>query len=301
MKEKTYDLIIIGAGPAGLTAAIYAGRYLLRTLIIGKLPGGKISEVYKICNFPSYKFISGIELTKKIIEQVKDLGIEIKSEEVKEIKKNKVFEIRTDNSNYEAKKILIAVGTEKRKLNVKGEDKFLGNGISYCATCDASFFKNKIVAVVGGSNSALTAALLLAEYAKKVYIIYRKGSFFRAEPAWIKQVNENKKIEIILNANVKEIYGKEKPNGIKLDTSQDLKLDGVFIEIGSVPDEKFSKKLGLKTEKGYIVVNKKQETSIKGIYAAGDITNNNLKQVITACGEGAIAATSAYEEIKKEQ
>jgi len=298
IKMEEYDLIIIGAGPAGLTAGVYAGRYLLKTLIIGKLPGGMISEAHKVCNFPSYKTISGMELTKKMVEQVKELGIEVKSEEVKEIKTNEVFEIKTDNLTYKTKKIILAVGRKRKKLNILGEKEFLGKGVSYCATCDAGFFKDKDVAIVGGSNTALTAALLLAEYAKKVYIIYRKGSFFRAEPAWIKQVEKNKKIKTIFNANVQEIYGKERVEKVKLDNKSDLKVDGIFVEIGSIPDEKFSKQLGLKTEKKYIKVNKKQETNIKGIFAAGDVTDNLLKQAVTACGEGAIAATSAYEEIK---
>jgi len=298
-----YDLIIIGAGPAGLTAAIYARRYLLNTLIIGKLPGGMITEAHKVCNFPSYNYISGIELMKKVIEQVKDLGMEIKQEEVKEIKiqQNKDFSVKTGKGDYIAKKIILAIGRKRRKLNVLGENKFLGKGVSYCATCDAGFFKNKIVAVVGGSNAAVTASLLLSEYAEKVYIIYRKEKFFRAEPAWIKQVEKNKKIKTIFNANVKEIYGADYVKGLKLDTKEDLKVDGIFIEIGSSPDEILANKLGLKKEKGYIKVNKKQETSLKGIYAAGDITNNFLKQVITACGEGAIAASSAYEEITKKK
>ncbi|MCD6465686.1 FAD-dependent oxidoreductase, partial [Candidatus Bathyarchaeota archaeon] len=153
-------------------------------------------------------------------------------------------------------------------------------------------------AVIGGSNSALTAALLLAEYAKEVYLIYRKGNFFRAEPAWVKQVEKNKKIKVMFNEEVKEIYGEKFVQGIKLNSKKDLKLDGVFIEIGSIPDEKLSKQLGLETEKGYIKVNKKQETNVKGIYSAGDITNNSLKQIITACSEGAIAATSVYENLK---
>ncbi len=316
---KKYDLIIIGAGPAGLTAAVYAGRYLLNTIVIGITPGGTITEAHNVCNFPSYKNISGIELMKKTIEQVKDLGISIKQEEVKEIKikenqrfsepqksktifaENKIFEVKTNNLTYKTKKIILAIGRKKEKLNVKGEDKFLGRGVSYCAICDATFFKNKIVAVIGGSNAALTSALLLAENAKKVYIIYRKEKFFRAEPFWIKQVEKNKKIKTLFNSNLKEIYGDRKVKGAKLDNGKDIKIDGIFIEIGSIPNKEFPKRLNLKTEEGYIKINKKQETSIKGIYAAGDITNNPLKQMITACGEGAIAATSAYEEIKKNQ
>ncbi len=300
-KEKIYDLIIIGAGPAGLTAGIYAIRYLLNTKIIGKLPGGMISEAHRVCNFPTQNNITGFELTKQLINHVKELKGEIKQEEVKEIKKNKVFEIKTNNLTYKAKKIILAIGTEKRKLNIKGEDKFLGKGVSYCATCDAAFFKNKIVAVVGGSNAALTAALLLTEYSKKVYIIYRKENFFRAEPAWVKQVEKNKKIKLIFNANIKEIYGVNSVKGVKLNIKKDLKVDGVFIEIGSIPNEKILNQLRLKTEKGYIVVNKKQETSLDGVFAAGDITNNSLKQVITACGEGAIAANSVFEEIRRRE
>ncbi len=313
---EIYDVIIIGAGPAGLTAAVYAGRYLLNTIVIGVTPGGTMTEAHKVCNFPSYKSISGIELMQKIIEQVRDLGIDIKQEEVKEIKiqenqkfsglqksktifaENKIFEVKTNNSTYKTKKIILAIGRKKEKLNVKGEEKFLGKGVSYCTICDASFFKNKIVAVIGGSNAALTSALLLAENAKKVYLIYRKGKFFRAEPFWIKQVEKNKKIKTMFNSNVKEIYGDEKVKGVKLNNEKDIEVSGIFIEIGSIPNKEFPKQLNLETEESYIKINKKQETSIKGIYAAGDITNNSLKQMITACGEGAIAATSAYEEIK---
>jgi len=301
MKEKIYDLIIIGAGPAGLTAGIYSGRYLLKTLILGEMQGGTLTEAHKVCNFPSQKDILGMNLAIKMLEQVKSLGAEIKQEKVESIEKQgKNFRIKTNKTEYSAKKTILATGTEKRKLNVPGEKEFVGRGISYCATCDAGFFKDKIVGIVGGSNAALTAALLLAEYAKKVYIIYRKDRFSRAEPSWIKQVEENKKIEVLFNSNITEILGKEKVEKIKLDTKKEIELDGIFIEIGSVANEDFSKQLELKTEGGYIKVNKKQETNVEGIYAAGDITNNPLKQVVTACGEGAIAANSAYEEIKRE-
>ncbi len=300
MEKKNYDLIIVGAGPAGLTAAIYACRYLLNTLVLGELQGGMMSESHRICNFPTQNNISGLELTGKLVNHVKELKGEIKQEKVEDIKKQgKEFRVKTNKNEYFARKIILAVGTEKRKLDIPGEKEFLGKGVSYCATCDAAFFKDKIVGVVGGSDAALTAALLLAQYAKKVYIIYRKEKFFRAKPAWTKQVKANKKIEVIFNSNITEITGREKVEKVKLNTKKDLKLDGIFIEIGSVPNEEFSKQLRLKTEEGYIRVNRKQETNIEGVYAAGDITNNPLKQVVTACGEGAIAANSAYEEIKK--
>ncbi len=300
--DKTYDLIIIGAGPAGLTAAIYAGRYILDTLIFGEVQGGTITEAHKICNFPSEKEILGMRLASKMLDHVQTLGINPKTEKIEKVsKQNNIFKVKTNKKEYKTKKIILAVGREKQKLGVKGEEKFLGKGVSYCAICDAAFFKNKIVVVIGGSNAALTAALLLSEYAKKVYIVYRREKFFRAEPTWIKQVEEDKKIEILFNANIKEICGKEKIEKVELDSGDDLEVEGVFIEIGYVPNEKFSKQFGLKTEEGYIKVNKKQETNIGGVFAAGDITNNPLKQVITACGEGAIAANSAYEEIKSEK
>lgn len=299
---KKYDLIIVGAGPAGLTAAVYAERCILDILILGEIPGGTITEAHKVCNFPSEKEIPGMELAFKMLEHVKSLGVKIKQEKVQEIKKqNNEFKIKTNKEEYFAKKIILAIGMKKEKLNIKGENKFLGKGVSHCASCDACLFKNKTVAVIGGSNAALTSALLLAKHAKKVYIIYRREKFFRAELAWIKQVEKNKKIKTIFNSNIKEIYGNEKVEGVKLYNSENIKIDGIFVEIGSVPDRNFLKRLSLETEGDYVKVNKKQQTSIEGIYAAGDVTNNPLKQIITACGEGAVAATSAYEEIRKNE
>lgn len=299
---KKYDLIIVGAGPAGLTAAVYAERCILDILILGEIPGGTITEAHKICNFPSEKEIPGMKLAFKMLEHVKSLGVKIKQEKVQEIKKQKnEFKIKTNKEEYFAKKIILAIGMKKEKLNIKGENEFLGKGVSHCASCDACLFKNKTVAVIGGSNAALTSALLLARHAKKVYIIYRREKFFRAEPTWIKQVEKNKKIKTIFNSNVKEIYGNEKVEGVKLYNSENIKIDGIFVEIGSVPDRNFLKQLNLEIEGDYVKVSKKQQTSIEGIYAAGDVTNNPLKQIITACGEGAVAATSAYEEIRKNE
>ncbi len=297
--EKIYDLIIVGAGPAGLTAGIYAGRYMLNTLVIGETEGGMIGEAHQICNFPTYKSITGFELVKKLVDQVKGLGIEIKHEKVEKINKSKDnFEIKTSKSIYKSKTIILATGSKKRKLNVEGESKFIGRGVSYCATCDAAFFKDKVVAVAGGGNAALTAALLLAEYAKKVYIIYRKEKFFRAEPRWIKQVEENKKIEPIFNTNITKIEGINNVEKIMLDSGEKIKVDGVFVEIGTIPNIELSKQLKLDHENDYIVVDKFQKTSLEGVFAAGDVTNNPLKQAITAAAEGALAANSAYTFIK---
>lgn len=298
---ENYDLIIVGAGPGALTAGIYAGRYQLKTLIIGQITGGMTGTAHKVCNFPSYEEIGGMELMMKMINQIKKLEIEIKQETVLEIKKGKEFEIITDSKRYKTKKIILATGSERRKLGLENEEEFIGKGISYCATCDSGFYKDKNVGVVGGSDSALTAALLLAKYAKKVYIIYRKDKFERAEPAWIKEVRKEKKIVSLLNSEVTKIVGKEKLTGVKIkegEKEKSLELDGLFIEIGSVPNTKISEQLKLNLDKGHIRVDKNQKTNISGVFAAGDITDNPLKQAITACAEGAVATYSVYKELK---
>jgi len=296
--EKDYDLIVVGAGPAGLTAAVYAARYKLKTLVIGKLYGGMIAEAHKLCNFPSYETITGFELANKLVKQVTNLGINIVPESLQSIERKNKFLLKTNLNEYTAKKVILAIGSQKRKLNVKGEEKFLGKGISYCATCDAAFYKDKTVAVVGGGDAALTAALLLAEYAERVYIIYRRDKF-RGEPAWIEQVYNTDKIQPMFNLNIVEFQGDDKLDAVKLDDNTRLDVDGVFIEIGAQPDKNFVNMLNLKNENGYVIVNNKQETSVDGIYAAGDMTNNPLKQAVTACAEGAVAANSAYKAITK--
>ena len=291
-----YDLIIIGGGPAGLTAAMYASRYKLNTLLITKIPGGVASTASKICNFPTYEDISGFQLMKKMEDQVKSLNVQLVYDEVIKISN---FRIQTaKNKEYEAKKIILALGTERRKLGIKNEMQFLGRGLSYCATCDCQLQKNKDVAVVGGSNAAFSSALLLADYANKVYLIYR-GTELKAEPFWQEQVKKNKKIIILLNEEITQLNGDKFLESIKL-KNKELKIQGLFVEIGSIPDTKLAQQLKLKTDsKGYIITDKQQRTNVKGIYAAGDITNNSLKQIITACGEGATAANSVYQDLNK--
>ncbi len=298
---EKYDLIIIGAGPAGLTAALYASRYKMNFIIIGKIPGGLTNEASKICNFPSYDKISGIELMKRFIEPVKKLGVEIKQEEVLDIKKNKEFEIVTNKSKYSAKKIIFATGSERKKLGIAKEKEFIGKGISYCATCDAGFYKNKVVGIVGGSDAALTSALLLTNFARTVYIIYRKERFFRGDKIWIEEVRKNKKIKPLFNSVITKLIGKEKLEAVEINKEKKLELDGLFVEVGSTPNIELAEELGVKTEKQQIVTDKQQRTNVKGFFAAGDVTNNSLKQIITACGEGAVAAYSAYRELVKEK
>jgi len=298
---KIYDLIIIGAGPAGLSAGIYASRYKLETLIIGKIPGGTAGTISDLCNFPSYEKTTGMELTMKMIKQVQNLGVKIKQEIVEDLKKGKNFEIKTDKEIYYAKKIILATGSERKKLGLENERKFIGKGISYCATCDSAFYKNKIVGVVGGSDAALMAALLLAKFARKVYIIYRKEKFTRPEPIWIEQINKEKKIEILFNTEIEKIIGEERLTEIEIKTKNKknvLKVDGIFIEIGSIPNIKLAEKLKVALEKGEIMVDKYQKTNVDGVFAAGDVTNNSFKQVVSACAEGSIAAYSVYSELQ---
>ncbi len=293
-----YDVIIIGAGPAGLNAAIYAARYKLNALVIAKEIGGAITGAHNVENWIGEKSIPGMQLIENFKDHVKSFGIEIKTEEVQDIKKqDNIFKI---NNNYEAKTIILALGTCPRHLDVKGEKEFLGKGTSYCATCDAAFFRNKKVAVVGGANSAAMAALLLAQFADKVFIIYRKEKL-RSDPAVSEKVYTNEKIEVITNTNITEIKGDKFVTGVELDSGKYLDLDGVFIEIGSVPSCAIAKLAGAKLdERECIIVDQAQKTNIDGVFAAGDITtnSNNLRQVITAAAEGAVAAESAYRFLK---
>jgi len=299
-----YDLLIVGGGPAGLTAAVYASRYRLNTIVIAAEEGGLAATAHEICNFPSYKKISGFELMQKIKEQVENLEIPIVNETVTGARKtDEHFIVSTEkNVEYYAKKLLIATGTKRKKLNVPGEKEFYGKGVSYCATCDAGFFKNKKVAVVGGSNSALTSALLLAEFASEVFIVYRQAKFFRAEPAWVEAVEKNKKIKCIFNDNIREIKGKKFVESVLLESGKELKVDGVFIEIGSEPSNLIFKKIGVAVDdNGYIITDKEQRTNVSGVFAAGDVTNNAFKQIVVACGEGAVACYSAYRQLAAEK
>ena len=302
-----YDLIILGAGPTGMASSIYASRYKIDHLVIGSVFGGSLAKAHKIENWPGKKSISGSDLVMKFYEHAKSLGAEVAEEEVVEISKdNEVFIVKTNlNKTYQSKTILIALGTKHRKLNVLGEEEFLGKGVSYCAICDGAFFKDKTVAVVGGSNSAAMAAEMLSEYAKKTYVIYRK-ELMRCEPVILERLEKNSKIEIIYNTNVTKVTGGKKVELIEIDNkynnSDKIKLDGLFIEVGAVPFVDLARELGIKIDKsGCIVIEASGATNIKGVYAAGDITNgsNGLRQIVTAVSEGAIATTSIYKHLKE--
>jgi len=308
-KRDIYDLIIIGAGPAGLTASIYASRYKINHLVIGYALGGLAFDAHKICNFPTEVEISGAELTRRMQNHMEHLGGKLLLDEVRDIKRDDDgrFRIITQNNQEEflTKTIVLAIGTKHRRLNLPEEEKFLGKGISYCATCDAMFYRDKVVAVYGGSDSANTASIYLSQVAKKVYQIYRRDKL-RGDPSWIEQVLKNEKIEVIYNRRIVGLKGENKLEKIILDNEyqrkKEIEVDGLFIEIGTVPDDKLIKKLNLETdENGYIKVKNDQQTSQEGVWAAGDITNNsnNFRQIITACSEGAIAVNSIFDYLNK--
>ncbi|HZX19758.1 MAG TPA: FAD-dependent oxidoreductase [archaeon] len=295
-----YDFIVIGAGSAGLPAAVYAARFRLKTLVIGELIGGTIVNTHIVENWPGEKAITGWDLGEKLQDHVKANDVKIVNDKVVDVsKKSKLgFVVKTsDRKEYEAKTILFATGTTRRKLNVPGEKEFENKGVSYCAVCDAALFKGKIVAVIGGSDSAAKEALLLSEYAKKVYIIYR-GEKIRPEPINGERVVQKANIELMLKKNVLEIFGEKFVTGIKFKEGGQLKLDGVFIEIGALPNSELAEKIGVKVdEKKEILIDVESKTNVQGVYAAGDVVNRHFKQAITGASEGVIAAFSAYEFI----
>jgi len=303
-----YDLVIVGLGPAGLTAAIYAARYTLRTLVIGSSSGGQVAESGRIENYPGFKQITGSELAQKMIEQAKSFGVEIVRGEVLSIKnQGGRFRVSVGERVYKSRAVILAIGVEPRKLDVPGEVELIGKGVSYCALCDAPLFKDKVVAMVGGGDSALDGALELAEHAQKIYLIHRREDF-RAKPDFVKRVRENPKIELVLNTKVTQIKGGTRVESVALDTSHhgqsELSVEGVFIEIGNLPPRKLSEDLGLKSDEvGYIEVSDDMSTSLTGVFAAGDITtgSNGMKQIVTACAEGALAAQSVYNYLRSQK
>ncbi len=308
--KNKYPLVIIGTGPSGLTASIYASRYRIKNLVIGESLGGLSFEAHKIGNFPTEIEISGMDLAGKMQKHVESLGASILTDRVIAINEspNNEFKIITQNGKtFLTQAILLATGTKHRKMNLLDEDKFVGHGISYCATCDAIFYRDKIVAVVGGSDSANTAALYLAEIAKKVYQIYRRGEL-RGETLWIEKVLKNPKIEVIYNTQVNGLRGSKKLEKIVLDqpyqNKQELAIDGLFIEIGVLPEKGLIDSLNLETNsQGYIKVSEDQKTNQPGIWSAGDITtaSNNFHQIITACSEGAIAIESIFKFLQQKK
>ncbi len=299
-----YDLIIIGAGPAGLTAGLYAGRKKINAVILTKQIGGQ-SLSYSLENYPGIPKIDGVEIIDKMKKQVEDYGVEIKDDAVISAieKKDGNFSVRTENKeNFEAKAIIIATGKIPRKLGVPGAKEFEGKGVSFCTICDAPLFSGKSVAVVGGGNSALMSAMDLIPYAEKIYVLQHRERFIGDEILQEKLKNSGK-VEFITEAETREIKGDKFVEGLvyedlKTGEKKELAVGGVFVNIGYIPNTAFAKNLLNLNEKEEIIIDPwTAETSVKGIFAAGDATNIPYKQYIVAAAEGAKAALSAYHYI----
>jgi len=314
-KKEIFDTLIIGSGPAGLTAAIYNSRADLKTIVIaGNQPGGQLTITTFVDNYPGFpKGIGGVKLMMDMQEQVKNLGVEIRAGIVKKIdnsnfSKKKTFKIELEDGQIlESKSVIVATGAAVKWLGLDNEKELIGHGVSGCATCDGMFFKDKIVGVVGGGDTACEEADFLARLCKKVYLIHRRDSL-RASIAEQKKVLNNPKIEIIWNSEVKEIMGKEKLEKVVLnnnddDSSKELTIDGLFVAIGNKPATEFLKGLVDLNENGQVLVGKNNElitmTNVKGIFAAGDCVNARHKQAIVAAGEGCRAGLDAEKWLER--
>lgn len=300
-----YDLIIIGGGPAGLTAALYGARAGLTTLVLEKKPinGGQITSTSVVENWPGTKSISGMDLANSMAEHVLSLGVEIKNMyEVQEVKlEGKIKKIKTNYGEFESKTVIIATGCSEKKIGVKGEEELKGQGVSYCSICDAPFTKGKTVAVIGGGNSALEEAEYLSTFASKVYLIHRREEF-RADKVVIDKVKSNKKIEFLLNKTVSEIIGKNKVEKIRIkdtksEKESELKIDFVFVFIGMDPNTELFKEVK-KDQNNYILADKECSINLKGVFVAGDVRSGAIKQVVVASSDGATAALSVRNFIK---
>ena len=298
--EKTYDLIVLGGGPTAIGCAIYAARFALDVLVIGKIFGGLIATTHLVENYPGITSTSGQGLMDMFKEHMNSLSIPYITDEIRSIENvDDHFILHSFFQKFKAKSVVIATGSERKKLGIPGEADFAGRGVSYCATCDGPFYKDKTVCVVGGSDSAAKEALFLSQNVKKVYIIYR-GEEIRAEPINKKRVEENHKIEIIYKTNIVEIKGDNTVKSVIFDNGTEFEVDGVFIEVGSIPNSDLAKRIGVKTnKKDEIIINRKSETNIPGIFAAGDVADAPFKQAITGVAEGVVAAYSAFDYVKE--
>lgn len=299
------DIIVIGAGTAGLTCAIYGLRAGKKVLVFEeKMYGGQIVNTPSVENYPGYKNISGFEFANNLYEQAKALGMEYRNERVIEIKcdgtkGDDIKTVITENGEYEAMAVVIATGAKNRMLGLEREEELTGKGVSYCATCDGAFFKGRDVAVVGGGNTALEDALFLSNYCSKVYVIHRRDEF-RGDKSDVDKIRIKENVELVLNSTVEEFFGEDKLEGIRIRNVEDdklteLKVAGVFIAVGQVPDNERFRSIVELDEKGYIVAGEDCRTGADGIFAAGDCRTKSVRQLVTAAGDGAVAGLGAAE------
>ena len=294
-----YDIIIVGAGPAGLTAALYAARANKKIVVFeANVPGGQIVNAHMVTNYPGVKSMSGSDFANNLYKQVTDLGVEVRFETVLSIDEDK--NVTTDKDSYKAKAIILAPGVDNRKLRIENEDKMIGKGVSYCATCDGNFYKGKDVAVIGGGNTALEDVMYLSDIASKVYLIHRNDTFKGAELT-LEQIKKKNNVEIILNSIVTKINGTDKLESIVIknhDEEQTINIDGLFVAIGHEPKNIMFKNVVDIDDKGYIVSEDGVHTNKAGIYVAGDARDKILRQLTTAVSDGSIAATVAIKEME---
>ncbi|AEH23688.1 thioredoxin reductase [Thermodesulfobacterium geofontis OPF15] len=295
-----YDLVIVGAGPAGITAYLYAKRSLLEVLLVDKIGiGGQLLLIDFVENYPGFpEGITGFELADLFRRHIETLGLNFKQGEVKKLeKKDNFFNLYLDNNEIlTSKTVLLSIGASPRKLNIPGEKKFTGKGVSYCATCDGPFFKDKIIAVVGGGDTALQESLSLTKFAKKIYLIHRRNTF-RATKVLQERVFKEEKIEILWNTIVTEIRGKDQVEEIEIFNKEKgekstLKVSGIFIFIGYEPNTDWLKGVIELDNEGFIITDAEMRTSLPGVWAAGDCRSKVGKQIVIACGEGAVAVIS---------
>lgn len=298
-EEKVYDVIIIGAGPAGMTAAVYTSRANMSTLMVERgIPGGQMANTEEIENYPGYDSILGPDLSNKMFEHARKFGTEYAYGDIKGIRVEDPYKIVTaGDKEYKGKSVIISTGAEHRNLGVPGEKELAGRGVSYCAVCDGAFFREKNLIVVGGGDSAVEEGIYLTRFAKKVTIVHRRDEL-RAQKILQKRAYENEKIDFIWNSEVKEIAGGDKVEKVILrdrtnGEESEVQADGVFIYVGMDPLSVPFRDLGITNEAGYILTGTKMETNVSGIYAAGDVREKTLRQVVTATGDGAEAAISA--------
>ncbi|RKQ35551.1 thioredoxin-disulfide reductase [Oceanobacillus halophilus] len=305
-EERMYDVIIAGAGPAGMTAAVYTSRANLDTLMLERgIPGGQMANTEDVENYPGFDHILGPDLSNKMFDHSKKFGAEYAYGDIQEIVDHGDYKtVKAGNKEFNTRALIVATGAEYKKLGVEGEEELGGRGVSYCAVCDGAFFKEKNLVVVGGGDSAVEEGVYLTRFAKKVTIIHRRDEL-RAQKILQQRAFDNEKIDFIWDTVVKKINGPEgKVNSVTLENTKtgeisDFVADGVFIYIGMVPLSSPFNSLGITNDEGYIPTNEHMETSIPGVFAAGDIREKQLRQIVTATGDGSIAAEAAIKYVEE--
>jgi thioredoxin reductase (NADPH) len=311
-EQITYDFLIVGAGCAGASGAMYAARLNMKTAMIAELPGGLITTTHLVENWPGTKSISGPDLAMSILDHAMQYNVPMINEKVIDVKKavenagdgrKSGFIVKTASNTYKAKSVLLATGSEHRKLAAKGEKEFTNRGVSYCALCDAGFYKNKIVSVVGGGDSAVKEAILLSEHCSKVYLIVRRD-VLRAEVTNREQLNKltaTGKIDVKFNTEIEEIKGSDKVEKVLFKSGEEIPMDGIFVAVGHLPASELAAGLGVSVnDRAEIITDRNSRTNVPGVYAAGDVTDNAFKQAIVGAAAGVTAAFFAYDYVSKE-